>query len=97
MYDELHKHNFENKTSKTSSHFHDYSGITTKNPDFEGHVHYMSGYTSENNGHVHYYSIITGPDFEAEGGHVHFFQCITTLDNGHYHYIYGYTSIYTEY
>lgn len=97
MYDELHNHNFEGKTGKAVSHFHDYSGITTKNPDFDGHIHYMSGYTTENNDHVHYYSIITGPDIEVEGGHIHFFQCITTLDNNHYHFIYGYSGVYTEY
>ncbi len=97
MYDELHRHNFEGRTGRKASHFHHYSGVTTKNPDFEGHVHYMSGYTTEENEHIHYYSILTSPDFQVDGGHVHFFQCITTMDSGHYHLIYGYTSVYTEY
>lgn len=97
MYDELHTHNYDDRTSKAAGHIHDLSGTTTKNPDFGGHVHYMSGYTTENNGHVHYYSIVTSPDIEVDGGHVHFYQSITTLDNGHYHLLYGYTTVYTEY
>ena len=97
MYDELHSHSFEGKTSKKASHYHDYSGTTTKNPDFDGHAHYMSGYTGEEAQHAHYYSLMTGPDIEVEGGHLHFYQYITTIDNRHYHFIYGYTSIHTEY
>jgi len=97
MYDELHAHSYDDKTSKSAGHSHTFSGTTTRNPDFGGHVHYMSGYTTENSSHVHYYSVLTSPDIEVEGGHMHFYQGITTLDNGHYHLIYGYTSVHTEY
>lgn len=97
MYDQLHTHSFDDRTSKSVGHFHEFSGVTTKNPDFGGHVHYMSGYTTESNNHVHYYSIITSPDMEVEGGHMHYFQCITTIDDGHYHFMFGYTTVHTEY
>jgi len=35
MYDELHRHNFEGRTGRKASHFHNYSGVTTKNPDLK--------------------------------------------------------------
>lgn len=97
MYDKLHLHEIEGITNSIFKHQHKYSGTASKNPDFDGHTHYFSGYAEEIRGHTHYYSLITGPGIEVEGGHVHYYQCFTTMDKRHYHILWGYTSIYSDY
>lgn len=53
MYKKLHLHEFEGTTNKVFAHMHKYSGTSSKNPDFDGHSHYFSGYAEEVQGHVH--------------------------------------------
>ncbi len=97
MYKALHRHHYEDLTNTVMEHDHKLSGITSKDPDFKGHVHYMSGYTSEDQEHVHYYAVITGPEINVEEGHVHFFQGFTTVGKKHFHIFYGYTSVHSHY
>ncbi len=97
MYDKLHLHCCEGETGKTYRHKHKFSGITSKNPDFNGHTHYVSGYLEDVLGHIHYYSFITGPSYKVREGHMHFFIAFTTMNKRHYHYIKSYTSVYSDY
>lgn len=97
MYSKLHEHSFRGQANLVIRHIHKYAGQTSKNPDFHGHTHYMSGYTTEELSHVHYYTITTSPDIEAEEGHFHFYYGMTTIDKKHFHLIYGYTSVHTDY
>lgn len=97
MYKKLHLHSYEDITNKVFRHEHKYSGVTTKNPDFDGHSHYMSGYTEDVRGHVHYFSIISGPNIKVKEGHMHFYRGLTSINKKHYQYIWGYTSIYSDY
>ena len=97
MYDVLHLHDFSTNTSKTYDHEHIFKGITSKNPNFKGHTHYMSGYTEDKEGHIHYFSLITGPGFKVKEGHIHFYKALSTIDQKDYHFIMGYTSVYSDY
>ena len=97
MYDKLHLHSCEGLTNKVYKHEHKYTAITTKNPDFNGHTHYMSGYLEDVKGHIHYFSIITGPGYKIREGHLHFFMAFTTVNKRHCHCIKGYTSVYSDY
>lgn len=97
MYDMLHLHSYDGKTNRVYKHEHKYAGVTSKNPDFKGHTHYMSGYTEDIKGHIHYFSFITGPSFQVKEGHIHFYRACTTINKKHYHCMRGYTSVYSDY
>ncbi|MDD2481823.1 MAG: YmaF family protein [Lutispora sp.] len=97
MYEKLHLHEFDGITNKVFMHEHKYAGTSSKNPDFDGHTHYFSGYVEDVKDHIHYYSLITGSGIKVEGGHVHYYQCFTTFNKRHYHIMWGYSSIYSDY
>ncbi len=97
IYKKLHSHNYDGETNFIFNHKHQYMGISSKDADFLGHVHYLSGYVSEVENHVHYLSVITGPEIKVENGHIHFYRGFTTFDDGHYHYFRGYTSIHSDF
>ena len=90
---DVHAHFYEGTTNSVFNHTHDYSGETSKEPDYHGHIHYISGYTTIDKDHVHYYSITTGPKIEVEKGHIHYYVGYTTMNHQHFHYFSGHTHI----
>lgn len=96
MPNELHSHGFRGRTTFSDGHTHEYSGITSMNPDIPGHVHYMAGVTAFNDGHVHRYSLYTSPEIQVDRGHTHYYRAATSFEDGHVHYLFGYTTIYGQ-
>lgn len=89
----MHRHEYDDETSRISGHIHTFDGETSTDPGYVGHVHYMAGYTSIDKDHRHYYSFLTSPGIIVDGGHVHYYQGVTSIDGEHMHFVHGYTSV----
>ncbi|MEL7656180.1 MAG: YmaF family protein [Bacillota bacterium] len=96
MQNMMHSHYFEGTTSIDDGHQHQYSGVSSSDPDITGHIHFMEGDTTMNDGHSHHYRIQTGPAIYVPGGHYHYYQGETYIADMHAHMMNGYTSMHTE-
>lgn len=93
MYEGLHTHGFRDITSFNFGHTHKFSGTTSLDPNFPGHVHQMAAVTTFNDGHIHRLAVLTGPDIPVRRGrHIHPYIGVTTFNDGHTHFFRGYTS-----
>lgn len=88
----LHKHNFGGETTLNNRHTHRYCNITSLDPNFWGHVHYMIGTTTVDDGHMHQYFLETGPSMPDDGNHVHYYRAATSFEHGHIHCMWDYTN-----
>lgn len=91
MQNELHSHVYQSTTGVADNHAHRYSGETSKEPDYPGHYHHMSGYVRFADGHTHYYSLLTGLAIPVADGHIHHYMGYTTITERHFHSMWGQT------
>ena len=96
MQNMLHSHYFIGTTSVVDDHQHQFSGVTSNDPDVIGHIHSIESDTSMNNGHTHHYRIKTGAAIYVAGGHYHYYQGETDVADVHVHLINGFSSMHSE-
>ena len=81
----MHSHSYAGRTSYNDGHWHNYQGMTSRDPDVPGHIHHMTGCTSCDDGHFHNYKSATGPAIYVGDKHYHMYCGVTEVADRHVH------------